>query len=46
MAVELLLLAEIRGRWVDPDERVLVAGNGVELIGQQRFVRFVRRISP
>ena len=38
IAVELLLLAEIRGRWVDPDERVLVAGNGVELIGQQRFV--------
>ena len=38
IAVTLLLLAEIRGRRVDPDERVLVAWNNLEFIGQQRFV--------
>jgi hypothetical protein len=38
IAVKPLLLAEIRDRRFHPDERVLVAGNSLELVGQQRFV--------
>src|SRR5204863_10166019 len=33
IAVKPLLLAEIRGCRVDPDERVLVAGNSLKLVG-------------
>ena len=38
ITVKPLLLAEVRDRRVDPDERVFVAGNSLELIGRQRFV--------
>jgi len=38
ISIKLLLSAEIRNHRVDPYECVLVAGNGLELIGQQRFV--------
>ena len=45
IAVEPLLLTEIRGRCVDPDERVLVAGNSLELTGKQRFVALNNRLA-
>src|SRR5438046_3062335 len=38
ISVEPLFIAEIRDRRVDPQECVLIAGNGLELICQQRFV--------
>src|SRR5580658_4184149 len=38
IAVKPGLLAEIRRLGIYPEERVLVAGNGFELIGSQRFV--------
>ena len=38
ISIKALLSAEIGRRRIDPDERVLVAGNRLELLGRQRFV--------
>ena len=38
IAIEPLRFAEIRDRWIDPDERVFIARNSLELVGRYVLV--------